>query len=662
MFTIIALNAAVMAVPVPSWARHRPHLAGAAASLLHEAQPSLMDPTKAVTIPQQFADQGVVELYHLRYERIGKDGLSWQVNQRVFDIRSAEGVSVFGVDDLWYDGSRTRFVLDKAQVIRDGKVVAEGRDGGDSIPGATGNRSRRLVLPPLQPGDRVNIVYLLTPVHAPQWTHFSHRYLGDLFAFRGSYPVVKVDYSLHATQDLAVSQDKLTPPVVEHSGRQWSWQWTGGPYAAFFQENDGPSITDSSPFVQVSSFHSWAELAAWYNQELQHRADISPEFRRTLLQLVPPQKTPLQTVGAVWTYLSAHLQYHGVEEGVHAYVPSPVETVFQSGRGDCKDGSLLLTTWLRAEGIPAYLALVRTRPMGTVADGAATMAAFDHAIVTVPSLGLWIDTTVPDFRVPELPSSDQDGLALIVRPGENELTQIPLATAEANLTRRVVHLKPQGDGWYAAHGVIEVRGADAPVMRRDYGDAADRKATFQSWLRDAFPQAELEQVAVHGMRTSGQAIRIQFSARVHPTHGMHVAWTPRHYARVLAMQARRSEALQLPLRWVTDETWDLDTGNAASCPEHMAPRQQNGPFGSVAIDSSCTQGHWVLHTRVEQSAAEVTAQQYGQFQSFWRQVDTMLNAPVPLKPATTMEAEQKPPSAPDSSAAPAAGAAPGASE
>jgi hypothetical protein len=65
---------------------------------------------------------------------------------------------------------------------------------------------------------------------------------------------------------------------------------------------------------------------------------------------------------------------------------------------------------------------------------------------------------------------------------------------------------------------------------------------------------------------------------------------------------------------------------------------------------------------VEQSAAEVTAQQYGQFQSFWRQVDTMLNAPVPLKPATTMEAEQKTPAAPTSSADPASGAAPGASE
>ena len=641
--------------------------------MLREVQASLVNPAQEVTVPRQFADQGVVELYHLRYERIGKDGLSWQVNQRVFDIRSAEGASVFGVDDLWYDGSRTRFVLDKAQVIRNGKVVAEGRDGGDTVPGTTGNRSRRLVLPPLQPGDRVNIVFLLTPVHEPQWRNFSHRYLGDLFAFRGSYPVVKVDYSLHATQPLAVSQDKLDAPVEEHHGIQWSWNWTGGPYAAFFQDNDGPSITDSSPFVQVSSFHSWAELADWYGQELQRRSRISPGFRRMLLQLVPPQKTPLLTVEAVWNYLSGHLKYHGVEEGVHAYVPSPVEAVFRAGRGDCKDGSLLLVAWLRAEGIHADLALVRTRPMGTVAKGAATMAAFDHAIVTVPSLGLWIDTTVPDFRVPELPSSDQDGLALIVRPGEAELTQIPLAQAEANLTRRVVHLHPLGDGWYDAHGEIDVRGADAPVMRRDYGDAAGRKATFQTWLHDAFPHAELEQISIHGIRTSGKAIQIQFRARVHPVQGMHAAWTPRHYARVLAMEARRNEVLHLPLRWVTEESWDIDTGNATSgatgnissnagsCPEHMAPQRESGPFGSVEIESSCSQGHWVLRTRVEQSADKVAAKDYSRFRDFWQQVDTMLNAPVLLKLPTTMEAEQKVP-APAGSSAPASGAAPGASE
>jgi hypothetical protein len=291
------------------------------------------------------------------------------------------------------------------------------------------------------------------------------------------------------------------------------------------------------------------------------------------------------------------------------------------------------------------------------------MAAFDHAIVTVPSLGLWIDTTVPDFRIPELPSSDQDGLALIVRPGEQQLTQIPLAEADANMTRRVVRLRPLGDGWYDAHGEIEVRGADAPVMRRDYGNAADRKQTFQSWLRDAFPHADLKHVAVQGVHKSGKAITIQFHARVHPTQGMHVAWTPRHYARVLAMQAHRSEALELPLRWVTDETWDLDTGSAASCPERLAPRQESGPFGSVAIESSCTQGRWILHTRVEQSADQVPAQDYGRFQSFWQQVDTMLNAPVPLKPAATMEARQsKTPAIPAGDVASASGATPGASE
>jgi len=82
--------------------------------------------------------------------------------------------------------------------------------------------------------------------------------------------------------------------------------------------------------------------------------------------------------------------------------------------GDCKDKASLMFTMLREAGIESRIVLVRTRSNGAVADFPASLAVFDHVIVYVPELDLYLDGTAEHSGTVELPVGDQGVMALLV--------------------------------------------------------------------------------------------------------------------------------------------------------------------------------------------------------------------------------------------------------
>ncbi len=575
----------------------------------------------------------VVELYHLRFEQVGESGLSTQVVQRVFRVENALGARELGVDDLWYDSSRNRFHLWQAGIYRAGRLIAQGRDAGHSGPDDAGSQSRQVVLPGLQAGDVVNIIYSLSPRWRSRWSMLDGKYLGDLFAFRGDYPVRQVRYVLESPAPLAVAQARLAPPRTWRRDGRYGWEWQSAWLPAFFSENDGPSITDRSPFVQASSFQNWQQLAAWYLQRLRSRSAIEPALRALWLRLAPPSLSPAAILERVRTVLAGRLRYQGEETGPHAFFPHSIADVWQTGRGDCKDGALLLSAWLRLEGIPADIAFLRTRRMGRLANGAATIAAFDHAIVYVPgsprSSPLWIDTTAPQFQSATLPSSDQGALALILRPGQTQLVRVPLAAPKANLTLRRFQLRPDRRGGFYLRGSVQVSGADAPAWRTRCALTAGRRARLQSWLRDALPGAFLDSIQVHGLAPGTPAFHLRFRGWVAQLpHPLPLAWLRANYASTLAYTSSRQQRLRLALRWRTEDSWSLQLPRG--CPSHLEIPQLSRvtAFGSLLVKARCRQGVLQISDSIAQTASDVPATDYPAFRRFWQTVDQELSAPV----------------------------------
>lgn len=634
----VAVRAAAATSPAPA----PPPAAG---DLAAAARPFLLDAAALPGDRSQFPRDGVVQLYHLRYEQALPDGLSALVVQRIFQLRDAQAAAMFVPDNVWYDSARGRFQLLQAAVMRrrpDGtwRTAGEGTDGGD-IPGWGVNRPRQIHLPNLRAGDRVALLYAIIPEPRPDWSQLGGRFLGNMFALRDSFPTLRARYVLASRAPLAASAVGLAPPRTGVDGAGLpARSWEADHQPAFFSSDNGPAITDVSPFVQVGGFDTWSAMASWYSDLLASRSRFSPELTARLQTIAQPGAAvagPAQAreiVARVWAYLARHLSYLGNERGVHAYVPDPAGQIFQAGRGDCKDGALLLAAWLRAVGVEADVALVRTPAMGRLAperDGhvAATVAAFDHALVYVPITGQWIDTTAPHLLDSELPEADQNSWALIVRAGQSSLVRVPAAVAAANLTRRELQLRPAGGGWLQATGTIAVQGAAAPALRGAYARPAERQGRLQAWLQGLFPGAQVDAVAATGISPPAAAVTLQFRARI-PAAPLTVSWAQQHFARELAEESSRTQWLDLPTRFQSDDTWSLDLG-AAGCAQQPLPQpvHRSGPFGELAVSAACQHGWLQVHSTVQQLAERIQPAQYASFRAFWQAVDATLNAPVP---------------------------------
>lgn len=594
----------------------------------------------------------VLELYRLRYEEVEADGLSSQVVQRVFYLPTAAGAHTFDNDDFWYDSSRWTFRLWQGVVRHADGTSDDIGDAGDADPHGLGNRARGLAMPALRGGDVIDIVYVLTPVAPQAWAALGTGYLGDLFAFEDSYPAERVTYVLRSRQPIAVAAVGLPAAAAASEPGGWTrYLWSAGPEPAYWPDADGPSITDSSPYVQTGSFSGWGGLVDWYSAQLAARGALSPDFRARLRAIVPPQATPLATVRAIWNYLAAHLDYEGAETGVHGFLPAPPEEVFRARQGDCKDGALLMAAWLRADGIPADLALVRTWKMGGVADAAATIAAFDHAILYVPELELWVDTTAPNLTVGELPASDQGALALVVAPGQDRLRHIPVLAADANTVTRDIQLTPHGGEQWEMTGTIVATGAKAEDWRSEI--YAENTAALVRWVRGYFPRSRL-------LATSAEpgpgAVRLHFRALI-PRRDFSGDLTlfPARYANLLASERERREPKRLPVRWQVTDRWTLPV---AACPGHAAAASAGAggaadpltsPFGALAVARSCDAGTMTTTVRVTQAATEIEPDQYPSFRAFWRAVDARL---APASGATPVLAAAAPTVAVPASASP----------
>ncbi|HEV7517390.1 MAG TPA: hypothetical protein VGR07_13900, partial [Thermoanaerobaculia bacterium] len=108
-----------------------------------------------------------------------------------------------------------------------------------------------------------------------------------------------------------------------------------------------------------------------------------------------------------------------------------------------------LTALLRAEEIPAFVALLRAGPGHDVEESLPGFGGFDHAIVFVPGApALWIDPTEPFARAGELPEGDQGRLALVASPDSQALLRLPEAPAGENreVQTREVFLADNGLG------------------------------------------------------------------------------------------------------------------------------------------------------------------------------------------------------------------------
>ncbi len=171
-----------------------------------------------------------------------------------------------------------------------------------------------------------------------------------------------------------------------------------------------PGASVSGPYLHVSTIGSMEEFGRWYSGLLEPALKLDENLRAMAAQILQRNLSTQGKVQAVYESVQRSTKYVAFEFGVHSYQPYPLATVERRGFGDCKDKAAMIVALLRAVGVPAEFAMVRTRSAGAVDPDAYSVQLFNHAVAYVPELNLYLDGTA-EYAAP--------GRAAARRPGRH---------------------------------------------------------------------------------------------------------------------------------------------------------------------------------------------------------------------------------------------------
>jgi hypothetical protein len=307
-------------------------------------------------------------------------------------------------------------------------------------------RERQLRFSHLQRGDLVEIEYRLLPsTEVNPWTGYYARldqFRDSLFTgLRRRVIIAPTSMKLYAVEH------GLGPAVVQENGGETTRTWEAREIRV-----QAAGAGADVPYLHVSTIGSMEEFGRWYNQMLEPELKLDENLQALAGQIRERRLTTQGKVQAVYESVKRRTRYTGFEFGVHSYQPYPVSLVERRGFGDCKDKAAMLVALLRAVGVQAEFAMVRTRSAGAVDQDAYSVQLFDHAMVYVPELNLFVDGTANSMEIGNLPAKDLGAMAMTV-------------DARGNATRRTVPFTSPADlgGLEMAH--VSDSGSPEPVAQ-----------------------------------------------------------------------------------------------------------------------------------------------------------------------------------------------------
>ncbi|OHD45351.1 MAG: hypothetical protein A2Y35_00665 [Spirochaetes bacterium GWE1_60_18] len=206
-----------------------------------------------------------------------------------------------------------------------------------------------------------------------------------------------------------------------------------------------PYDVPAVPVFSYGSATSWQAVATAF----QLAADAAPVPEAVATWAATQAGTASDQPAAVSAVLAAlrrQVRYTGILFGQNAIIPRDTATILADGFGDCKDQASLLVNALRSLDIEARLALLRAGTGLDIDPMIPGMDGFNHAIVYLPGLRLWIDPTASYVMLGDLPAGDRLRQALVIDPASAGLETTPGAATGADWYREVreVVLAPFG--------------------------------------------------------------------------------------------------------------------------------------------------------------------------------------------------------------------------
>lgn len=576
-------------------------------------------------------------LQDLTVNTVFDNGLGSSFHQLVVRVNDSEGARNWRSYSIQFDPDSQRVDVRLARVYRrDGKILEavqtyEQQLGQPWYRLYYDTRVHVVVFPDLEPGDVVELRYRRDDV--------AHRnlfadYFGDLTGIQDSIPKARFEYVLISSgaRKFFFNRPELPGLKVSQSARgtQRIYRFLASGVPAVHAEADMPGMTEVSPYIHVSTYRNWQQVGRWYWGLIKDQLYADKALKRLVGELLQGTADTRTRVERIHNWVVRNTRYVGLEFGIHGYLPYRVPLVIQRGFGDCKDKAAVMVTMLREAGIEARMVLVRTRANGRIEEQPASLAAFDHVVVYVPELDLYLDGTAEHNGSRELPGEDQGVMALLVGDQGAEVRTTPVLGADRNRRTLELRVRLSADGSAQLSGKEEIQGPAAAEYRDTYQAPGTRRERFERSLASLYPGAELLSQSFDSLDELEQPVSLRYRARVPQMarrDGDELRLAPsvlNDLIRNLALSPSRRYPLELgvPRSYLERRSVQLPAGMRLA--ELPAGGEAVSEFGRLKLAFETDEREVVSSTLFEINGDRVTPEQYPAFRRWVEKADILL--------------------------------------
>jgi TPR repeat protein/transglutaminase-like putative cysteine protease len=218
---------------------------------------------------------------------------------------------------------------------------------------------------------------------------------------------------------------------------------------------------DSAPRFEASTFPDYAALAAMLNARNAPMAAPTASLRKLAAEIVGDADTTAAKVERLHNWVAENIRYVGVGFEDGGFTSQPAGEVVTARYGDCKAHATLLKALLATQGIAANFVVVNAAWKYTLTELATP--SFDHAIVYVPDLDVYLDPTAAKFAFGSLPPQLSGKPVLNIDTGR--LGRIPVTPPERHHYGYDIDYVLAADGSREGRAVFSGRGVGAAIQR-----------------------------------------------------------------------------------------------------------------------------------------------------------------------------------------------------
>lgn len=394
--------------------------------------PAWVEPAEVPTgkLPEQKSGQALL-LLDVQVRAVG--------SERVRFVRGAVRVtSQVGVQDaaqrtIEFDPPHQRLVVHRLDVRRGAEVVSHLKSRNlqvlqrearleDSV--YDGTRTAVAVFPDVRVGDVIVYEYSLVGDNPVLAGH-----VADSWQLAGPIEIGRLRYRMITDRALSVRAfaGAAQPERVVRAGLN-EYRHTSEDLPAIVLEERMPGDYRAIPWVQLTDFGSWREVADWGAKLFAVPARPGPRVLALAREIREASSDSDQQILALLRRIQDDIRYFSLAFAESSHRPASPELVLERRYGDCKDKALLMVSVARALGIAVHPALVSSGNGALLSELLPSAGPFDHVIVRVGPAGRarYLDPTrmYQRGRMRDVAPRGYYS-ALVLAEGETDLAHVP---------------------------------------------------------------------------------------------------------------------------------------------------------------------------------------------------------------------------------------------